>query len=576
MTTQPTLRRLQDIHEGEAAVRRIARASLDLGASAAEACKTCPKPVWFTAFFDGTGNNYSEDTDPLAGGSANPKTTKYSNVAKLAHFASPPKASPLDNSKSRTRWEYIEGVGTPCPKVGDSGGGTDKAFGMAAAHKGELRIRWMLEELNKHVARHMPFVNQINIAVFGFSRGATQARAFVRMLADTLAYQQGDELIWRAAGFQHKQPKVVVYFLGIFDTVSSTGFGGSRLEKAAPALLTVGSSSLLPGPIGSTAGGVLHQIDKGGHAEWSKDLRIPSYVTRCVHYVAAHEVREKFPSDSVREDAVVPANCVEVFYPGVHSDVGGGYPWRCQEERTNELSRVPLNNMFIEAWKAGVPFKPINEILASAGELFEITPDLEAAWNAYMGQGGIKNAGAPPSGHKLETQVIWHMNRYYQWRAGRRRRLRDGRLTPPPGVDPYMTITDDEWNKDLVAVAEARTGWLRHNVHAHEEAMFEAFTGKWMASLPAPLRLDFDRFFDRYVHDSVAGFKQQMREASVALFHTEMSRWSRNRQYFVGKRGEGFLYWRYEGWTPEHAGTTTAMTEKPELPRELDVVEQTA
>jgi hypothetical protein len=362
--------------------------------------------------------------------------------------------------------------------------------------------------------------------------------------------------------------------------VSSTGFGGSRLEKATPALVAGGSSVLLPAPIGSIAGaaggGMLHQIDKGGHAEWAKDLRIPGYVKRCVHYVAAHEVREKFPSDSVREDTVVPPNCVEEFYPGMHSDVGGGYPWRCQEERTNELSRVPLNNMFIEAWKAGVPFKPISEILASAGGLFEITPDLESAWNAYMGQGETKGADAAPSSHRLETQVIWHMNRYYQWRAGRRRRLRDGRLVPPAGVDPYMKLTDEEWDKDLLSVAQSRTGWLRHSNHAHEEAMFEAYTGKWMASLPASQRLDFDRFFDRYVHDSVAGFKQQMKETSSALFYTETSRWSRNRQYFMGKLGEAFLYWRYEGWTPEYSGTKTATAENSELPQELDVAPQTA
>jgi hypothetical protein len=577
MTTQPSLRRLRDIHEGETAARRIAHTRLDLGVSAAESCKTCPRPVWFTAFFDGTGNNYAQD----GRGNRDAPSTKYSNVAKLWQFAGyPADEAPADGGFPRAISRYIEGVGTPCPKIGDSGDGLDKAFGMAAARKGELRIQWMLDELKQHVTRHMPFVNQINIAVFGFSRGATQARAFVRMLADTLAYQQGEELIWREAGLRQKQPKVVVYFLGLFDTVSSTGFGGSRLEKATPALVSVAGSVLMPGPIGtvvgSAAGGTLHQIDKGGHAEWAKDLRIPRYVARCVHYIAAHEVREKFPSDSVREDTVIPANCVEQFYPGMHSDVGGGYAWVSQEGRTNELSRVPLNNMFIEAWKAGVPLKPPSDVMASARELFEITPDLEAAWNAYMGVGESASAGAPPSSQRLETQVIWHMNRYYHWRAGRRRRLRDGRLAPPSGIDPYMKITDEEWSKDIVSVAESRTGWLRNNVHAHEEAMFEAYTGKWLASLSPSLRRDFDRFFDRYVHDSIAGFKLQMKEASVALFHTEMSRWSRNRQYFMGKRGEDFLYWRYEGWTPEYSGTKTASVEKSQLPQELDVALQVA
>lgn len=133
-----------------------------------------------------------------------------------------------------------------------------------------------------------------------------------------------------------------------------------------------------------------------------------------------------------------------------------------------------------------------------------------------------------------------------------------------------MKITDKHWHDDILSVAESRTGWIRNSVHAHEEAMFDAYTGRWMASLPPLARAGFDRFFDRYVHDSVAGFKQQMKEAASALLHVEMSRWSRNRQYFVGKRGEAFLYWRYEGWTPEYQDMKTALLQKGDLPLEMD------
>ena len=67
-----------------------------------------------------------------------------------------------------------------------------------------------------------------------------------------------------------------------------------------------------------------------------------------------------------------------------------------------------------------------------------------------------------------------------------------------------------------------------------------------------------------------------MKEASAALYYTEMSRWSRNRQYFMGKREDDFLYWRYEGWTPEYSGTKTAMLEPSQLPPEWDVSRQVA
>jgi Uncharacterized alpha/beta hydrolase domain (DUF2235) len=558
----PKLRRITDLTPGENALRKSARAELEFHATARESCTTCPKPVWFTAFFDGTGNNFAEDGD----GSKVVPRVKYSNIAKLWRFAHP-RAGELP---PRTSFEYIEGVGTPCARVGDSGLGIDNMVGMSAAGKGEARIRWMLNALDVFVTSNMPFVSQINVAVFGFSRGATQARAFVRMLTETLAHSQGDELTWSKPGFDNKQPKVVVYFVGLLDTVSSVGFGGSRLEKSAPDIVTTVGTVLLPGGIvlGRVAGGVLRGINKGGHAAWAKDLRIPPYVRRCVHFVAGHEVREKFPSDSVREDQAVPGNCVELVYPGVHSDVGGGYEFRYQEERSNELSRVALNNMFIEAWKAGVPLKSPQEVMASAGGLFEISIDLESAWDVYMGNGVI-GMDAPPAG-RLENQLIWHMNRYYQWRASRRRRLRDGRLKPPGGVDRHMTITDREWSADIVDVAESRTGVFRSSVEPHQEAMFAAYKGTWLGTMAGEIRSAFDRFFDFYVHDSIAGFKKQMADGHVGA--AEASRWSVNRQVFMGKRGEKYLYWRYEGPTPETAGTREARREQKNLPTESDVL----
>ncbi len=528
-----TLNHIADVSVSDNMLRKQARAELDLLGSYPQDCKVCPKPVWFTAFFDGTGNNAQLDGLP----SRSAKDTKYSNIAKLAQFAH------IENdSDPRTAFAYVEGVGTPCSKVGDSGNGVDNALGMAAARKGEDRIRWMLAQLKRFVDSHAPHVSQVNLAVFGFSRGATQARGFVRMLKESLAVGPEDShLFWQDYSYPNL-PKLVVYFVGILDTVSSTGYGGSRLESALP-------SVILPGtPVGAVAGGVLSYIDKGGHAEWAKDLRIPGHVKRCVHYVAAHEVREKFPSDSVRLDRELPGNCIEEFYPGVHSDVGGGYANNVQEGRTNELSRVALNNLFIQAWRAGVPLKPPNEVLETAGSLFQISDDLQHHWNVYMGECDAPSVQPIIEGGDLQHEVVWHMNRYYQWRASRRNRLRDGRLKPQPAVDQYMQIADREWQDDLISVARSATGLIRFSLNPQEEAMFDAYKGEWLRALPADYRMSFDRFFDHYVHDSIAGFKQQMSDSHIGF--VEMSRWARNRQYFVGKREDKFLYWRYEGWLP--------------------------
>ncbi|WP_176041612.1 T6SS phospholipase effector Tle1-like catalytic domain-containing protein [Burkholderia stabilis] len=540
MSNPPLIRRITDLTSVEDAIRTGHREALD--PVRVEQCKECPKPVWFTAFFDGTGNNYGADGN----GSTDVAKTKYSNIAKLAMFAH----VPFNKANPRTMGRYVEGVGTPCSKVGDSGDGLDGALGMAAARKGEARIRWMLAELEKHVTNHMPAVSQINVAAFGFSRGATEARAFVRMLTERLSENIGGRLWWNKQNMKGMRPEVVVYFLGILDTVASTGFGGSRLEKAAP--------YIVGGILGPVAGGLLRNIDKGGHAEWANDIRIPDYVRQCVHYVASQEVREKFPGDSVREDQKLPSNCREVYYPGMHSDVGGGYERNYQEGRTNELANVPLNNLYIEAWKAGVPFRPPKDVMADAGGLFAISKELEAAWNVYMGQGNERRAGVAPNSDRLEPQIIWHMNRYYQWRASRSRRLHDGRLKPPGGVNSYMAITDGEWNADAEDIREDAGGFVTSYVSEQHKAIDVAtrVKGNWLGGIDAAARATFDQFFDHYVHDSIAGFKKQMEDGHVGF--AESSRWSVNRQYFMGKRGKKYLYWRYEGDKAEHAATQLA------------------
>jgi hypothetical protein len=401
----------------------------------------------------------------------------------------------------------------------------------------------------------MPAVNQVNVAVFGFSRGATEARAFVRMLTEQLAENIGGRLWWRRPNMKGTRPEVVVYFMGILDTVSSTGFGGSNFERQ----VEYGLGPLL--------GGYLYYIDGGGHAAWANDLRIPEYVRQCVHFVASHECREKFPGDSVREDKTLPSNCVEIFYPGMHSDIGGGYTRNSQEGRTNELANVPLNNLFIEAWKAGVPLKAPSEVMAESGSLFAISPELEDLWNVYMAQGNDQASGPAPGGNRLETNVIWHMNRYYQWRASRSRRLHDGRLKPPGGVDHYMAITDGEWNDDTDQIRRMAGGFLTATISDQMKAIDAAtrVTGNWLGALDPVLRQKFDRFFDVYVHDSIAGFKNQMADSYVSI--AEGSRWTISRRYFMGKRGKKFLYWTYAGDKAEQAATQTAMRDPAGSPQ---------
>ncbi len=171
-------------------------------------------------------------------------------------------------------------------------------------------------------------VDTVHVAVFGFSRGATLARAFVNRLAKQ-AKQQGGQ--WFREG-----ARLRIYFVGIFDTVASVG---------------------LPRE----------------HNTYARELGIPSIVERCVHMVAAHELRFAFPLDSVRRDGHYPANTVEYVYPGMHSDVGGGYATE-EQGRFNAYEKLPLHRMYHEAEMAGVPLLPPERWDAHIRSLFSL-PD---------------------------------------------------------------------------------------------------------------------------------------------------------------------------------------------------------
>ncbi|WP_285152117.1 T6SS phospholipase effector Tle1-like catalytic domain-containing protein, partial [Serratia ureilytica] len=67
-----------------------------------------------------------------------------------------------------------------------------------------------------------------------------------------------------------------------------------------------------------------------GHMGWADDtMELPDngLIKKCTHLVSSHEQRLCFPLDSIcRSDGTYPSYATEVVYPGMHSDIGGGYP----------------------------------------------------------------------------------------------------------------------------------------------------------------------------------------------------------------------------------------------------------
>jgi len=497
---------------------------------------TCSSQLFVGIFFDGTDNNRQRDylECPV-------EKRRHSNIVRLFHTY----RDEYENGYFRI---YIPGVGTKFPEIGDSGKSWDSMAGSAAAWKGEDRIIWaLLQVLNAPhrfacrnaylipndqakaivdntassatpgAMRHLilntwqdklaaalkdrkPGVEQINLSVFGFSRGAAQARTFVNWLLEVCKPEGGG---WTLAGIPFR-----VQFLGIFDTVASVG--------------------------------VANLFDNGvlaGHQGWADNTQdIHPAVEQCVHFVAGHEIRACFPLDSVRINSHYPDNAVEVMYPGSHSDVGGGYaPGELGVSPTPEtfMATIPAANMYHEALKAGVPLKAWENLLERFRSDLTPSPETVAAFNAYLHAAGLASGSVEEMGQR-------HMSLYFSYRFKHRgdffqhapyaaastrdqsylKRTQDCLIERLSSLTPVADLTKPRSMRQKVALApDFDPGKSAHL----QETMLKA--AGMQPSLPdkhtiavakridvQALTPDIERFFEHYLHDSMAGFSEKLNE----------------------------------------------------------------
>lgn len=428
------------------------------------ACATCEQQPYFSFFFDGTGNNLEIDE---------PKQ-KLSNVARLfqAHVR---KQEPLVNRF------YYPGVGTPLnasdpswwEKLRDS-----EALGGGAGLGSDRRLAKAETDLRDNL-RFNHRVTRIDIAVFGFSRGAALARAFVNRLLAKCTVKDGIPHWPCRTALDGESAPLHFRFVGLFDTVESVGLPGHNLSDMC--------------------------------------VHVPEQVERCVHIVSGHELRAFFPLTAVRGAGT---RYDKLVFPGVHSDIGGGYR-PGEQARSDLLGRIALNRMRLEAVKSGVPFTPPIDLEKPVRDLFEYDAEIKALFDEYMGVVG--------TGNSLEDQVFEHMRLYYGWL-----KVRYGGA--PCDVYQNVCSTDPAVNEELqriqqyhgrLAVEADTLNWRAYltqlwNTNRSEfdrtvetaggdramnRPLSDAQSAYWDAWLnPPPLSSNMIRFFDNYVHDSRAGF----------------------------------------------------------------------
>jgi hypothetical protein len=96
---------------------------------------------------------------------------------------------------------------------------------------------------------------------------------------------------------------------------------------------------------------------------------------------------------------------------------------------------------------------------------------------------------------------------------------------------------------------------LRLSTELHEDVIYaehhKAGASGYRARLTPGQQQNFDLFFDKYVHDSIAGFKQQLSDSHISII--DSSRYTYTRCMFVGKKSDSYYLWRYKGFLPETA-----------------------
>jgi len=308
------------------------------------------------------------------------------------------------NEKTRYKF-YLEGVAT--------GGylASDPATGIALGRGIQERIDRAAAFLKKLIVKHP--TAKFQLSLFGFSRGSATVLSFVNQLFGKTSSLLGvGEL-----------PFEQVWFVGLFDTVGSIGVPGTD--------------------------------DDLGH-----DLGVvPSSIRSLAHLTSRDERREFFPLTSVRigPKAPLPENWLETPFPGVHSDVGGGYDHELQPlavhvnhldadrteveihsghrgdlDKWDYLSRVPAWAMYDSARKAGVPMYNVKTLPGqSPGEVFA----LQLQGKAHLGE-TTDNGWTlfeMTDGTRLDAQITL------------------GRLSVPPALNGLWTVRDNE---------SERLGWM--------------------------------------------------------------------------------------------------------------------
>lgn len=292
------------------------------------------------------------------------------------------------------------------------------------------------------------------IFVFGFSRGAYTARSLVGMVArvglltrEALVADLLGEAVDRyragadGAGAFETTPAdfrdrychrdVSVTLLGVFDTVGALGVPGAVRKH--------------------------HQFH---------DVNLSTIVTRARQALALDERRVKFEpclweaTDDERREDESTDRVKQVWFPGVHSDVGGGYPvsglsdttllWMAGEARASGLVfDQRLLDVYVECGKPAEP----NDSLTTAYRVLNATSRLRMRFSggARRFTHGWRRLDPPPTLERTERAVGVRVA------STAARKFRDDPDYRHPNLAEFAALTGQFRDRELEVVPRPRT-----------------------------------------------------------------------------------------------------------------------
>jgi uncharacterized protein (DUF2235 family) len=241
-----------------------------------------------------------------------------------------------------------------------------------------------------------------NVYIFGFSRGAYTARALCGMLHIVGLMTAGNEGLIPYAIRMIKEKRIDFgvardfkktfsreckpHFVGVWDTVSSVGW-----------------------------------IYDAVRFPFTRATKNPDFqIVR--HALSTDERRAFFRENSFGVPYGPQQDVREVWFAGVHSDVGGSYP-----ESESQLSKIALRWMLCEAEQAGLRIDQLGKanILGAAPPYVRPDPDMENQHESLRGLWWIAEVW-PKIVHVQTADGNWH--RRIRFNLGRRRLISPGSL----------------------------------------------------------------------------------------------------------------------------------------------------